>query len=241
LGIKKMRECIQGLWIGDRLSTMERLSIASFLHAGHPYHLFTYGPLAGVPEGCIVEDAREILPESKIFQYRDRPTYAVFADFFRYKLLLERGGWWVDTDAVCLKPFEFKEPYVISTYDKKGYDAANNGFLKAPAGSEVMARAVEICLTKRPEDLHWTEIGPELVQNLVTSYSLERYLQPHRVFCPYLWRDWDRVLNPAVEWHFDEETRAIHLWNEEWRRRGQDKDARYPSDCLYERLKALHL
>ena len=30
---------VQGLWIGDRLSVMERLSIASFLRNGHQYHL----------------------------------------------------------------------------------------------------------------------------------------------------------------------------------------------------------
>jgi hypothetical protein len=100
---------------------------------------------------------------------------------------------------------------------------------------------VEICHSKRPKDLRYAEIGPHLVQELVTCYSLERYLQPHRVFCPFHFRDWDRVLDPEVEWQFGEETRAIHLWNEEWRLKGQDKDARYPSDCLYERLKALHL
>ena len=39
----------------------------------------------------------------------------------------------------------------------------------------------------------------------------------------------------------DEETRAVHFWNEMWRRGGRDKDARYPPDCLFERLKAIHL
>src|SRR4051812_6131780 len=94
------RVIIQSLWIGARLSTMERLSIASFLHHGHDYHLFTYGPVEGIPPGTVVQDACEILTESRIFQYRDHASYAGFANFFRYKLLLERGGWWVDTDAV---------------------------------------------------------------------------------------------------------------------------------------------
>src|SRR5438105_1989553 len=90
-------EVIQGLWVGERLSVMERLSIASFLHHGHAYHLYTYGPVAGLPAGAVRQDARAILPESMIFQYRDHASYAGFSNYFRYKLLLERGGWWVDT------------------------------------------------------------------------------------------------------------------------------------------------
>jgi len=32
-----VRPLIQSLWIGDRLSTMERLCITSFLEHGHPF------------------------------------------------------------------------------------------------------------------------------------------------------------------------------------------------------------
>src|SRR5690348_5090275 len=105
----RILDVIQGLWVGDRLSTMERLSIASFLALGHEYHLYVYRPVANVPAGTCVKDAREILPESMIFQYRKRPSYAGFANFFRYKLLLDRGGWWVDTDAVCLRALDFAD------------------------------------------------------------------------------------------------------------------------------------
>ena len=106
---------IQGLWIGPRLSVMERLSIASFLHHGHDYRLYTYGPVEGLPAGAVLEDARSILPESMIFQYREHASFAGFSNYFRYKLLLERGGWWVDTDTVCLRPFDFDEPYVFGS------------------------------------------------------------------------------------------------------------------------------
>src|SRR5262249_18506933 len=148
-----------------------------------------------------------------------------------------RGGWWVDTDVVCLRPFAFAEPYVIGTQAEWGHDVATCSFLKVPAGSEAMARAVDVCLSKRPEDLYWGEIGPQLLQEVVASYALERYLQPHRVFCPVDFSDWERVIDPGVDWQFDEETRAVHFWNEMWRRGGRDKDARYPPDCLFERLK----
>ncbi len=100
-----MPDVIQRLWIGERLSPMERLSITSFLRNGHPFHLYVYGKPDGVPEGTVVLDANEILPSSRIFKYAAHNTYAGFANFFRYKLLSEKGGWWVDADTVCLKPF----------------------------------------------------------------------------------------------------------------------------------------
>jgi len=39
---------IYGLWIGSKLSTMQRLSICSFMAHGHDYHLFTYEDVANV-------------------------------------------------------------------------------------------------------------------------------------------------------------------------------------------------
>ena len=59
------------LWIGSRLSALERLSIASFLANGHPVHLYAYGPIEGIPAGTTLRDAREILPESEVFTYSE--------------------------------------------------------------------------------------------------------------------------------------------------------------------------
>ena len=88
-----MNKIIQGLWIGPELSVMEQLSIASFLRNGHEYHLYVYDELSNVPRGTVIKDASEVLPPSQIFQYKQNQSYAGFANFFRYKLLLERGGW----------------------------------------------------------------------------------------------------------------------------------------------------
>ena len=118
---------IQGLWIGPTLSQMEQLSIASFLANGHDYHLFVYDDVKNIPVGTTLKDANEILPAAAIFQYAGRPSYAGFANFFRYKLLLERGGWWADTDTVCLRPFDFDERYVFSSELSKGFQVVNCG------------------------------------------------------------------------------------------------------------------
>ena len=67
----KMRDFVQSLWVGSRLSTMEQLAIRSFLHHGHGYHLYTYDPpsVENLPPGAEELDAEAILPNSAIFEY----------------------------------------------------------------------------------------------------------------------------------------------------------------------------
>src|SRR5277367_3549628 len=129
-----MSEWIQSLWIGRKLSAMERLSIASFLTSGHEYHLYVYEEVENAPDGTVLEAANEILPESRIFQYSKYPSYAGFSNFFRYKLLLEKGGWWVDTDVVCLQPFAFDETYVFASEQVNGREVPATAVIKAPPG-----------------------------------------------------------------------------------------------------------
>jgi mannosyltransferase OCH1-like enzyme len=236
-----MNQIIQGLWIGSALSAMERMSIKSFLLNGHEYHLYTYGEVEGVPAGAVVRDGREILPDSAIFRYTGFDSYAGFANFFRYKLLLEKGGWWVDTDVVCLRPFDFPEDYVFSTEMNGGVETVTNGIIKAPAGSPAIEYAWRTCEGKKTDQLRWGETGPKLAGEAVREFSLERYVKPHDVFCPLGYLDWRQVLTPRQVREFSPSTRAVHLWNEMWRRDGLDKNGRFDAGCLYERLKRKYL
>ena len=236
-----MRAPVQGLWIGPELSVMERLSIASFLANGHGYHLYVYDDVKYIPEGAVARDANEILPASMIFQYKGSKSYAGFANFFRYKLLLERGGWWADTDAICLRPFSFPEEYVFASEIDKDVQVANSGVIKTPASSEAMEYAWHTCLSKDPERLRWGETGPRLIGEAIRLFSLEKYLRPFQVFCPLGYLEWARVLDPSADLSFDRTTYAVHLWNEMWRRESKDKNGQYHPDCLYERLKRKYL
>jgi mannosyltransferase OCH1-like enzyme len=238
----ELNKIIQGLWVGPELSVMEQLSISSFLLNGHDYHLYVYDDVKNVPLGAVVRDANEILPSSRVFQYKRSPSYAGFANFFRYKLLLERGGWWADTDTVCVKPFDFPDEYVFPTeMNHKGREVVTSCVIKAAAGSRVMASAWEVCQNKNPARLIWGETGPRLMATAVKKLALERYTKTHRAFCPVDYEDWRNVLQPGVELLFDDRTYAIHLWNEMWRLAGQDKNAQYHQTCLYEKLKRTYL
>jgi hypothetical protein len=236
-----MAEVIQSLWIGSRLSVMEQLCVSSFLRNGHPFHLYVYRETSGIPAGTTVLDGNEILPASRIFTYREHNTYAGFANFFRYKLLLEKGGWFVDADTICIRPFRFPSSYVFSSEGINGRQLVNLAAIKVPAGSAIMRQAWEACERLDTNELKWSQCGPSMLGPAVKACSLEQYVKPSEAFCPVHFSVWERMLDPQVQWDIDGGTYAFHLWNELWRRAGQDKDARYPEACLYEQLKRRYL
>ncbi len=240
-----MTEIVQGLWIGEALSKMEQLSIASFLGHGYEFHLYTYGEVSGVPPGTVVRDAGTVLPASRIFYYPQEKFYGAFANLFRYKLLRENGGWWADVDMVCLAPFDFAGAYVFASEaaPEAAPDTAvpTNGLLRVPAESAIMAEACEICEHKDPSQLSWGETGAKLLRELLGRHGLEDCVQPPEVFCPVPYDRWEEMLDPGIAWSFGAATRGVHLWRQMWRRAGVDTDGSLPSGCLYERLKARYL
>jgi mannosyltransferase OCH1-like enzyme len=237
----KSNRTVQGLWIGSELSAMERMSINSFLINGHDYHLYVYDDVKRVPKGAVIKDGNEILPASRIFLYKDYASYSGFSNFFRYKLLLDKGGWWADTDLICLKPFAFQEEHVFASESIHDEVLITSGVIKAPAGSRAMQYAWQVCQTKNPQQLVWGETGPQLMAETVRKFSLEACVKQCGIFCPLSVLDWHRVREPDGDLMLADTTHAIHLWNEAWRRTGHDKNASYHPDCLYEKLKRKYL
>lgn len=91
---------VHGLWIKGGLSSLELLTVYSYCAQGYQFVLWTYNDpgLYNLPEGASVADAREVLPENRVFCYKysnqfghGKGSYAGFSDIFRYKLLYEKG------------------------------------------------------------------------------------------------------------------------------------------------------
>ena len=241
-----MNHFVQSLWIGAHLSTLEKLSIQSFMDHGHAYHIYAYQDLPGLPAGAVLRDADDILPPSQIFRYRDRKSFAAFSNVFRYKLLLERGGWWADTDVVCLRPLDLADEHVFvsETVEWRGatrpQTVVGSCVMKAPSGSAAMALALSRSLARDRTTLRWGEIGPRLVGEVVEATGLQRFVRPPAAFCPIGYGAWRQLINTPPP-PLPSETYTVHFWNEMWRLAAQDKDADYPVGCLFESLKRRHL
>jgi mannosyltransferase OCH1-like enzyme len=252
---KESLPVIQTLWIGEELTTMEKLSMVSFLEQGHPFHLYAYNGIKGVPGNVVVKDANKIIPAEKIFKYRDRDSYAGFANLFRYKLLLEKGGFWVDTDVVCLKPFRFVSDHVFASEyitfqkTKKIMKQVTNCVIKVPAGSKIIAYCYEQAKAKNPGELKWGDTGPKLISNavLLQFKMLPQVLHP-TTFCPVPFQLWkcftEEIVNKVLAERINRAISgayAIHLYNEMWRRNNIDKNQSFASKSIYENLKKTYL
>ena len=216
---------INGLWIGQ-LSPLEQRCLKSFVAHGHPYHLYTYEPIDNVPDGVVLQDAAQILPQSLIFRNQNglgKGSLAAFSDLFRYKLLLERGGWWVDTDVFCLKPFDFTAPYVFGSEDKP----VASGVLKMPRGSQLAQRCFEMASQIDSATIVWNELVAILERN-VRQLKLMRYVLPAKTFSPIVWSDVPDYVRGVKNFVPSRRSYSVHLYNEMWRRNGLDKAGSYP-------------
>jgi len=254
-----MGETIQGLWIGRRLSLLEQLSIKSFLKHGHAYHLYVYNKIRNIPEGTIIKDASDILPRRMITKRKAGPgkgSYALFSDLFRYKLLMEQGGFWTDLDAVCLRPFNFNAEYVFASENTPdGQIKAASGVIKAPSGSECMKACYEAASRVNMNESTWAATGPDMITSKISDFQLEAFVAPPHAFAPINYWEFKKLVDPTFQFEIQDDTYAVHFWNEMWRRKVSkkgfikrtlrkskyNKDALYSPDTLYGRLQRMDL
>ena len=232
------RDIIQSVWIGESLSTMEQLVIRSFLDHGHPFHLYTYGPLANVPAGTTVKPGTEILAADEVFVYQRGPgkgSPSAFSNFFRYKMLLEKGGWWADLDAVCMRGLEFEDEHVTcAEREPNGTTHVACGLVKAPAGSRVAEYCWDVCRRADKRKLRWGQVGPKLFARAVEEVGESvRVLEPDAFYPVDYWQTPQLVTATEIP----RNCHSIHLWNSQWKKHGLDPNAEHPADCIYEQLK----
>lgn len=260
-----MLPVIHMFWHGTPLSRIERLCLASFVANGHPVDLYVYDEPAGVPAGVRLRDAGEILPREALFVHRRTGSVGLFADWFRYRLLFERGGIWVDADVVCLRPLDYADPVVFGWQDEA---QINNAVLGLPAGHELAAWMAECCenpnrvlpydglrirLRKwrrrylqgnRRDRVRWGEYGPRGLTAAIRYFGLTHRALPAWHFYPVPFERWHRMFEAgSVEAIADlDRARAVHLWQNAMRERpGFDKNGRFPADSPFERLCRLYL
>ena len=243
LATHNRRDAIQGLWIGSELSLIEQLSIQSFLQNGHPYHLYVYDEVKRIPPGVKVLDANKIIPYSEAFQIASgegEGSYSAFANIFRYKLLSENGGWWVDLDVICLRPFIFHDSLVLSSESKEdGGRKICNGILKTSTECCFIADCYNKAIQLPKERVQFGDTGFKLFEPLVAKHNLSNMVKAPDVFNPLNWWDCQKIFDESFDFYPSDESYSIHLWNELLRRQPSSnltKDQLHINDCLLGKL-----
>ena len=214
---------------------------------------------------CLRRSWGENLFAGKIFKYRDYDSYSGFSNLFRYRLLAEKGGCWVDTDVVSLKPFQFPQDYrfvsvlegrpffnIACIHTNKPYITfgreyyVNTWFIKAPPGSEIMDYCYRESLARDPATLKWGEIGPRLMTTAVNEFGFQQHVAPYETFFPINEHQWKQLITGSLvaRWKWRkalDSSFAVHFYHEMWRRNNLDKDAAFTSNSIYEILKRRYL
>lgn len=207
------------------ISAVERMCLRSFVDFGHYINVFSYDKTV-CPDYCNWMDARQIADVSDIYYYEDGPgkgSIAAFANFFRYKLLQNFDGWWVDTDVICLRADWPDGPFVAGWEDE---NFINNAVMKFEKNHSGLQEMIDFCLQQKGR-AEWGATGPQMLTEIYKKYNLLNYVKKFDCFYSINWSEADLFIKPEAKDDILTRTResyAVHLYNEMFRRKGIDKN-----------------
>jgi len=139
-----MRPDVVTFWHGP-LDALRQTCLRSQVAAGHKVTVYSFEPLAQLPDGVGNAEAEAILPHA--FSEKLRPpqpngtwrdwTTLQFSDFFRMRLMERNAGLWLDADVLLLKPVEIDpaKPYFAWEHRRQ----LGNSVLYLPSGDPIVA------------------------------------------------------------------------------------------------------
>jgi len=138
-----MRPDVVTFWHGP-LDALRLTCLRSQVAAGHKVTVYSFDPLAGLPDGVGNAEAEAILPHA--FSERLRPpqpdgswrdwTTLQFSDFFRMRLMAESAGLWLDADVLLLKPVEIDQTRPYFAWERPRQ--LGNSVLYLPSGDPIV-------------------------------------------------------------------------------------------------------
>jgi hypothetical protein len=215
----------QSFWAGGPLSPYELLCLNSFVKCGHAFDLYAFDTNLAVPAGVQLRDARELFGPQEFFVYEDgfgKGSPAGFANIFRYKLLAEKGGWWVDTDVVCQAR---NVPVFKEFFARQDDDFVNNAVLFFEPGHPLMVRCLEEA-AGLGRAVRWGDSGPRLLTRILQEQARHGDALDSSVCYPVHYSEALDVLVPSRLASTRERAASslfIHLWNAMLDHHGIDK------------------
>ena len=198
--------------------------------------------------------------QTAMFTHEGSGSIASFADWFRYRLLLTRGGLWADTDVRVSQAAQVSARRDLCRQDAR---IINNAVLGSPRAHPLAQWMVTCCEQpnrilpydsprvrrrklkrrflrgNRRGDIAWGEHGPEGLTRAAQHLGYAHHALPFWHFYPVHYLNWNAIFDESLRDHpqMFAPSYAIHLWNEMTRlSAGFDKNATFPPGSLFERL-----
>lgn len=194
---------VNAVWIGKSLGQVHAACLRSFQRHGHEVVLHAFDPPEDTPAGIKIFDASKLMRRDEVLTHRKTGSLSLASDIYRYRMLREGMGLYVDCDIYCLKPFPNKE-YLFGWESDR---AISNAVLHAPYDSELVTRLNLFAGDKSfippwrskgtqrwmrirnamglpisPENWPWGTLGPRLLTHLVEELGMEEQASPIDAF-----------------------------------------------------------
>ncbi len=195
---------VNSLWIGKRLGEVHAACLKSFVDKGCKIVLHAYGKPEDIPKGVEIFDANKLMKESEIVR-TSSGNLALASDIYRYRILREGLGLYVDCDVYCIKPVEDND-YIMGWETQS---TINGAILKVPQDSTMLKQLLSAAedpyfippwfkankikryrLRKslgfpKPVSKHpWGAIGPNLITHIVKELDLKNKVSPIDIYYP---------------------------------------------------------
>ena len=197
---------------------------ASMRAAGHPVRVWSYSReklqfLAA--RGIELQPADEIIAPALYAQILSGSDIRYFSDIFRYAVLAQYGGLWMDTDVVLLRPFPFRGDHFFNLqwHPNRRHFVCNNVMSARPHSrhfENLYRHAVDCFFAGRTA---FGDVGPTLVSDYVASDAgaeLRDWVFSPVLFNSIDWSETDLFGRPVAEladYLNDERVFGVHLWN----------------------------
>jgi hypothetical protein len=227
---------VNSFWIGNKLGSVHAACLRSFVRTGHDVVLHAYGRPEDTPDGVRLFDANKLMRETEIISHKKTGSLALASDIYRYRIMREGLGIYIDADMYSVKPLVDDE-YLFGF---ETYDRLNGAVLKIPQKSKLLAyilnaaedpyfippwmefhkRAIGIMRKAIGFPRHistrtWGAIGPTLITHCVRENGLLSKAKPVDIYYPLDCSQTDRLFERGlrVEDIATDKTQAIHLFN----------------------------
>jgi tetratricopeptide (TPR) repeat protein len=199
---------------------------ASMRAAGHPVRVWSYSPekldflrLHGVE----VRSAEDVMPRTLFERIVSGSEIRYFSDIFRYAVLYEHGGLWMDADVIMLRPFPFRGDYFFNLQWQSGAKHEHfvcGNVMYAEPYSRHLRTLYETSINRFFDQGDWVfgMVGPKLLSDYIASEAgaeLRQWIFGPMFFNAIDWTEIDQFNKPLAElaeYLNDERMFGVHLW-----------------------------
>lgn len=150
-------------------------------------------------------------------------------------LLSQKGGWWIDTDVICLSS---QVPKFREFFAWQNATQINSAVLYFEPNHPAMQR----CLAQTEQigtDVQWGQTGPDLLTSVLADLGATARARPAAECYPVPYQEALDVLRPSQAPQLRTQAKGalfLHLWNEVFRRSGVRKYCLPPRGSLLREL-----